>query len=267
MKTVIAKDDRVIQDVTIEEIGTETKKAIVIGASSGIGAGLVRELSQNGYEVGMASRRINLLEDIQKELPNKSHIKQMDITNVGQAINQLYDLITEMNGVDLIIISSGVLYVNSAFEWGKVSNIIDVNVFGFTAVAQAAMKYFCARGSGHLVGMSSIGAYRGSGVCPAYCASKAYVSNYLEGLRYMAENLQKKVYVTELSPGYIDTPMTDWNDKRFWVATTEKACKQMLEAIKKRKKSAIIPRRWVLIAFLMKIMPDWLYNYFDRDSC
>ena len=88
-----------------------------------------------------------------------------------------------MNGIDLFIINAGVVYHNPDLDWQKEKETIELNVLGFTAMANVAMKYFLRKGEGHLVGLSSISALRGHESCPAYNASKAFVSNYLEGLK------------------------------------------------------------------------------------
>ncbi len=157
------------------------KKAIVIGASSGIGKELAKVLSQNEYIVGLTGRRTELLTNLQSELPNASFVKRIDVSQTSEAIRLLDGLITEMNGVDLVIISAGVGFINAELEWQKEEATLNVNVSGFAAMANVAAAHFLRQGCGHLVGISSIAALRGSGDTPAYNASKAFVSNYLEG--------------------------------------------------------------------------------------
>mgnify|MGYP001469401312 FL=1 len=119
------------------------------------------------------------------------------------------------------------------------------------------MNYFLQRGSGHLVGISSIAALRGNSDAPAYNASKAFVSNYLEGLRIKAVKSRKPVFVTDILPGFVETRMAQ-GEGFFWVAKPERAAEQILAAIRAKKRRAFIPRRWRLIAFLMRFMPDFL---------
>ena len=156
------------------------KKAIVIGASSGIGKELAKVLAQNGYLVGLTARRFGLLQEIQKEIQTKTFIKQIDVTHISEAIDSLESLIREMGGVDLIIVNAGIGSTNQDFEWDKEQLTIQTNVLGFAAMAHTALKYFITQGKGHLVGISSITALRGIGKSPSYSASKAFVSNFLE---------------------------------------------------------------------------------------
>jgi short-subunit dehydrogenase len=237
----------------------EQLKAIVMGASSGMGKELARILSNNNYIVGLAARRINLLEELQKELPGKSYIKQIDISRFADAEKEFCDLIAEMGGVDLVIISSGYGDINPLLQWDIEKETIDVNVSGFTLIASIAFQYFLEKGSGHLAGISSVAALRGNRSDPAYSASKAYVSNYLEGLRQRAVRSKKPIYITDIMPGFVKTAMSKGGNL-FWLATAKEAAEQIFDAIRGKKKLAYITRRWRLIAWIMKVAPDWLYS-------
>ncbi len=235
------------------------KKAIIIGASSGIGKELAKVLSQNCYAVGLTGRRIELLSALQNELPTQSFVKAMDVSQTDKAIEQLTELITEMNGVELVVISAGIGFINTELEWEKEEATIETNVTGFAAMANVAVKHFLEQRAGHLVGISSIAALRGSGGAPAYNASKAFVSNYLEGLRQKFVNLKLPIVVTDVKPGFVDTAMAQ-GDGLFWVAPPEKAARQIYEIIKARRTHAYITKRWRLIGLLLKFLPDYIYN-------
>ncbi len=233
-------------------------KAIIIGASSGIGRELAKVLAKNGYSLGLVGRRIDLLLSLQQEVAPSSFTKQIDLSQTTQAMQLLKELIQQMNGVDLVVISSGVGFINTDLEWGKESSAISVNVTGFAAMANVAMQHFMTQGSGHLVGISSIAALRGSESSPAYSASKAFISNYLEGLRKKVVKLKVPITVTEIMPGFVDTAMAK-GDGLFWVAPAEKAAQQIFRAIRSRKNHACVTRRWSAIAWLLKVLPDFIY--------
>ncbi len=152
------------------------KAAVIVGASSGIGRELAKTLALNGYGVGLAGRRWELLSDLQAELPGPSYIKRLDVSKPAEAMALLRELIAEMNGVDLFVISAGTGFVNPGLDWQREKETIDVNVSGFAAVANIAAEHLQARGAGHIVGISSLAALRGGGESPAYNASKAFVS-------------------------------------------------------------------------------------------
>jgi len=105
---------------------------------------------------------------------------------------------------------------------------------------------------------SSIAAIRGGGDAPAYNASKAFVSNYLEGLRQMAAKMKLPLTVTDIKPGFVDTVMAQ-GEGLFWVAPAEKAAKQILEAVEKKKDHAYVTKRWRLVAWVLKLLPGRLY--------
>jgi short-subunit dehydrogenase len=165
-------------------------------------------------------------------------------------------MIQEMGGVDLIVINSGIGFLNPELDWSKERQTIDVNVYGFGAIAGLAYNHFAKQKHGHLVGISSIGALMGNHIAPAYNASKAFMSNYLEGLRKKAFKEGLKITVTDIKPGYVNTEAAK-GDGKFWVATTAKAAEQIYAAIQSKKSHAYITRRWCLIGWLLKLMPEW----------
>jgi short-subunit dehydrogenase len=235
------------------------KTAIIIGASSGIGRELAKLFSRDGYVVGVTARRLELLTSLQAELPQPSYIKVMDVRQAPEARLLLEELIEEMGGVDVIVVSAGTGYLNLELDWGKASDTIQTNVDGFVALANAAMLHFIARKRGHLVGITSLAALRGSGDSPVYYASKAFQANYLQGLRKKATKLRLPITVSDVQPGLVDTAMAK-GDGLFWVATAEKAAQQIYRAIQRHKKLVVVTKRWRLIAWLMKTAPDFIYN-------
>jgi short-subunit dehydrogenase len=171
----------------------------------------------------------------------------------------LQNLIEEMGGVELIVISSGTGFINPDLDWAKEKRTLDVNVSGFTAMANVAYRHFVQAGHGHLVGISSIAAIRGSAVAPAYSASKAFMSNYLEGLRIRARKASLPIVVTDIQPGFVDTAMAQ-GQRLFWVASPRKAARQVYRAIERKAKHAYVTKRWSLIGWLLKVLPDFLYS-------
>ena len=231
------------------------KNAIIIGASSGIGRALSLVLASNGYGVGLASRRGDLLREVADEIHGTSAVKVIDVSRPAEAMQCLRELIAEMRDVELFVISAGTGYVNPRLDWEPENETLAVNVSGFTAIANVAVAHLTARGSGCLVGISSIAALRGNPDAPAYSASKAFMSNYLQGLRYRFAKLRLPVVVIDVQPGFVDTPMAK-AERKFWVASPEKAAEQIFAAIRKQKKHVYVTRRWRLVAWVMKAMPD-----------
>jgi short-subunit dehydrogenase len=235
------------------------KKVIIIGASSGIGKELAKIFASNEYEVGIASRRTDLLNELAAKLPTKVHVSSIDVSNSPLAIQSLEKLIQDMADVEVIIICAGTGYLNPSLIWSQEKETIDTNVIGFTAMAGVAMRYFINNKSGHLVGISSIASIKGSNICPSYNASKAFISNYLEGLRKKAVKEKLKISITDIQPGLIDTAMAK-GEGLFWVSSPQKAAKQMYKAIQQKKKKAYITKRWAIVAWLLKILPEFIYD-------
>ncbi len=233
------------------------KRAIVIGASSGIGKEVARELSEEGYILGLAARRTELLEGLKNELNHPAYIQRVDVGQ-SETATQLRSLINKLGGLDLIIISSGVGFINTELEWEKEKQTIEVNALGFAAVANVAFNYFAKQGSGCIAAISSIAAIRGSAESPSYSASKSFVSNYMEGLRCKAKKLKSSIQVIDIQPGFVNTAMAQ-GEGLFWVADTQKAARQIVKAIHQSKNKVYVTKRWRIIAYILRVMPDWLY--------
>src|SRR5699024_1062180 len=136
------------------------KKAIVIGATSGIGKGLAQLLVKNNYKVGITGRRIELLNELKNENPNSYFTKSFDITDTNIVGRKSEELVTELGGLDLLIISSGIGDINENLVFEIEEKIINTNVTGFTSVVDWAFNYFEKQKYGHLVAISSIGGLR-----------------------------------------------------------------------------------------------------------
>ncbi len=235
------------------------KKAIIIGATSGIGKGLAQKLADENYVVGITGRRKELLDELKSQKPNLFIPKTFDITDTNKIVENLEYLTKQLGGLDLIIISSGTGDLNENLEYEIEKRTIETNVMGFTCIANWAFNYFENQKSGHLVAISSVGGLRGSRIAPAYNATKAFQINYLEGLRQKATKLKSQIFVTDIRPGFVDTAMAK-GDGQFWVASVDKATKQIFNAIKRKKKIAYITKRWKFIGTILKRIPRQIYD-------
>lgn len=232
-------------------------KIIVIGATTGIGRSLAQLYASEGHEIAITGRRITLLEEIKKEFPNtKIHVRTMDVTDYEASRKTMDELATEMGGIDIAIINAGVGFPKANFE--QEIETIHINVRGFVALANWSYQYFQQKGSGQVVGISSLAALSGSAYSPEYHASKAFMANYMSGLRMRSAKFKHNIKVTDIRPGFVDTPMTKQNKGMFWVATPEKAATQIAEVIASKNRIAYITKRYILIAIILKIIPEWL---------
>ena len=235
------------------------KKAIIIGASSGIGKGLAELLIENDYKIGITGRKTYLLEEFNKIHAQSCIIKTFDVTDTKMSIEKLEALISELGGLDLLVLSAGTGDLNEALNFEIERKAIDLNVTGFTNIMDWTFNYFEKQKSGHLVAISSVAGLRGSRQAPSYNATKSYQINYLEGLRQKATKTKKPIFVTDIRPGLVDTAMAQ-GEGLFWVMPVEKVAKQIFRAIKKKSKVVYVTKRWGLIAKLLKIMPRFMYD-------
>ena len=234
------------------------KNAIVFGATSGIGKSITRILIKEGYKVAITGRRLEKLEELKKEFPDQILVKQNDIQQIEDVEKVFNEIVLEFKTIDLVIQSSGVGFVNPKPDWDKEQQTILTNVLGVTKLYVLAYKLFKEQQFGHLVGISSIASIRGSRAAPDYFASKAYQKSYLEGLYIKTKSIKsKKVFITDIRPGFVDTPMA-LGDQLFWMVPLEKAAIQIYSAIKKKKRVAYISKRWQLVAWVLKIVPAWI---------
>ncbi len=232
--------------------------AIVFGASSGIGKQLALMLVSDGFKVAITGRRLEMLEDTKSSNPDSFIIKENDVQEVDQTQQVFSDLVNELVTVDLIIHSSGIGFENPELDWQKEYDTVRTNVVGATHVYDLAFNLFKKQGFGHLVAISSIASLRGNRESPAYFASKAYQVNYLESLYLKTKEVKEgKLFITDIRPGFIDTKMA-LGDGIFWMASLNKASKQIYTAIKRKRRRVYISKRWNLIAWVLKIVPSWL---------
>lgn len=230
-----------------------SKKAIIFGATSGIGKELAKLLVNDDYIVAITGRREEKLKEIQSTYPNKYIIKKHDVTDLKSSEKVFQELIQELETVDLIVYSSGVAEPNYNLEWDKELPTLEVNVIGAVKIYGLAYNFFHKQGFGHLVGISSVAGLRGNRHVPAYFASKAFQNNYFESLWMKAKRSKSNIYITDIVPGFVDTKMALGDT--FGMASLDKATKQIYIAIKRKKKKAYITKRWGLIACIMRVLP------------
>ena len=244
----------------MEHSSTSQKKVIIIGATSGIGKELAIIYAEKNYQVGISGRRNEFLLSLQKQYPKNIVTECFDVTQKDN-IPHLQSLIQKLNGLDILIYNSGVGDVSKELDWDIEKRTTEVNVNGFVEIICYAFNYLVNQGSGQLACTSSIASVRGNSHAPAYSASKAYESNYMEGLYLKAKKLKKDISITDIQPGFVDTGLAI-GDGKFWVASPKKAALQIYQAIYKKRKRAYVTKRWWIIAQILKWLPDFIYKKF-----
>lgn len=237
------------------------KKAIIIGGTLGIGQGIGKELLNNNYIVGLTGIENKKLEDLQNLDQKNLEVKYLDCLtdNISEKITELVET---LGGLDLLILSAGIGNLNKNLGFEVENNANKLNVLAFTEIADWTYKFFEKQGHGHFAAITSISGLYGSRIAPAYHAAKSYQISYLEGLRQKAKRARKTgkmIYVTDIRPGFVDTSMTK-SKKMVWVATKDKAAKQIFKLIKKKRGYGYVTNRWRIVAVIIKILPTWIKN-------
>ena len=232
------------------------KKIIIVGGTSGIGKKMAELYIEEGQLVGITGRRLELLQQTKRQFPAQVEYECFDIRG-KENISHIQTLVERMNGLDILVISAGNGEPSDELSWEIDKTTIETNVNGFAEIANWGFNYFIKQGHGQLATLSSIAALRGSSQAPAYSASKAFQSIYFEGLAIKAGKLKKNISITCIEPGFVDTKMAR-SEKIFWMVPVDKAARQIIRAIRKKKRKVYISRRWWIIAKLFKWMPYWL---------
>lgn len=234
------------------------QKVIIIGATSGIGRALALRYLKAGHLVGITGRRTPLLDEIKHKYPQQTFTSAFDVTGNENTLH-LQQLIDQLQGMDLFIYNSGYGEASKDLNWTVDKKTTLINVNGFAETTNYAFNYFVKQGHGQIAAISSIAAYRGNSWAPAYGASKAYMSSYMEALRIKVYRMKLPIHITDIQPGFVLTDMAKGN-KLFWMAPLEKATTQMIDAIENKKRRVQVTKRWALVAWLLKWLPYSLYK-------
>lgn len=241
------------------------KRAIVIGASSGIGAALVHELAHNGYRVAALARRdakLTALCEAVNGVLGKTAVLPFthNVTDFDTISNCFQEIVTTLGGLDLIIYNAGLMTPVSLNEYNfeKDQAMIEVNTLGAIAWLNLAAQRFETTGSGHIVGIGSIAGERGRIGSPVYNSSKAALHTYLESLRNRLT--RHGVTVTTIKPGFVDTVMLENSPRTFWVISPEAAAEQIHRAVKRQKQTVYVPGRWRLVGLVIKHIPSFIFR-------
>ncbi len=240
------------------------KTVLITGASSGIGRALALEYAKAGAKVALVARRIESLNEVAQEvraLGGEPLVLVADVTKSETVHKAVGDAIATFGGLDMVIANAGVGGTKHAKEisWAFSEQMIDANVNGAVATLVSAIPHMVERGSGQLVGVSSIAGLRALPNSAVYSASKAALSTFLEAIRI--DLRATGVKVTDVQPGFVTTPMTDKNTfKMPFKWPVEKAAKVITERL--QKAPSVIAFPWPLVTALRfaRLLPNALYD-------
>jgi short-subunit dehydrogenase len=242
------------------------KRVFITGASSGIGAALAREFSDEDVVLGLISRRIEQLDNLANDLATDVYVYAADVGD-SLAMKSAAEAFIQSVGVpDVVIANAGVssgTLTSEAKDQVVFEQIMRTNVLGMVHTYQPFVEAMKIRGSGTLVGIASIAGFRGIPGSGAYSASKAAAIAYLESLR--VELSSSGVNVLTVCPGYIKTPMTDVNPFYMpFLMDADQAARSIRKAIIKKKRFHVLPWQMSLVGFLLRFVPRYLYDSLMR---
>lgn len=249
------------------------RKAIVVGASSGMGREVARLLLRDGWTVGLVARRGALLDSLAKEfikedqlLDNSSKeqnvkalVREIDVTS-EEADTSLRQLIDDMGGLDLYFHAAGVGWQNHDLEKCKELRTVAVNGLGFARMVGEAYRYFATVGHGHIAVISSIAGTKGLGAAPAYSATKAFENTYLQALEQQVRERGLDIHFTDIRPGFVRTALIDDGARYPMVLDPVDVAKQIVVAIYRQRHVVVIDWRWHVLTFFWRLLPDWVWR-------
>ena len=228
--------------------------AIVIGASSGIGREVAKLLIAEGWTVGVAARRVELLQTL-----GAAAVEPIDVTT-EKATEHLRRLINKTGGMELFFYASGIGKQNRELKEDVELATVQTNGLGFTRMIGEAYRYFAEQGQGHIAAITSIAGTKGLGPAPSYSATKAMQNVYLQALEQQAHARGLKIRFTDIRPGFVDTALLSGDFKYPMMLKPERVAKDIVSAIKGRKHIRVIDWKYRLMTALWRRVPRWVWR-------
>ena len=231
------------------------KRAIVIGASSGIGFEVAQLLLSEGWKVGVASRRMELLQKV----GNVEVAEQIDV-NDPDASKQLREMINQMGGIDLFFYAAGVGKQNRDLKEDIELMTTTTNGLGFVRMIGEAFRYFAERGEGHIAAITSIAGTKGLGPAPSYSATKAMQNVYLQALEQQANARGLNIYFTDIRPGFVDTALLNGDFHYPMMMKPDVVAKQIVKAINHKKHICVIDWKYRVLTMAWRRIPRFIWR-------
>ena len=243
------------------------KIVLITGASSGIGAELAREVVRRGGRAGLLARRRERLEALAAELGQTAGgapaaaWAEADVTDGGELSNGLSQVARELGGADVVVANAGYSVIEKPREHkpGRALELYDVNLMGMLRTIDWALPRFVERGSGHLVGVSSVASFFGGPGFSSYCGSKAAMRIHLQGLRVALK--KHGVKVTTICPGFVESELTA--DKEIpmpFMWPTGRAVRRIADAIEGDEGEVVFPWQMKLFVKVSRCLPTRLFE-------
>lgn len=231
-----------------------TKRAIVIGASSGIGREVAQLLMKDGWTVGVAARREEPLRKL-----GAAAWQQIDVTQ-DDAAARLRQLIAALGGMDLFFYASGIGKQNRELREDIELATMQTNALGFTRMVGEAYRYFAEQGSGHIAAITSIAGTKGLGPAPSYSATKAMQNVYLQALEQQAHAQGLNIRFTDIRPGFVDTALLSGDFHYPMMLKPEAVAKDIVRAIRNRRHIRVIDWKYRLLTAVWRRIPRCVWR-------
>lgn len=236
-------------------------KAIIIGATSGIGRAITEQLAAKGWQLGIAGRRISVLQEMQSKNLNIIATQEIDVTN-DNAVEGLNGLIGKMGGnVDMFLHSSGIGYQNVELDAERELATVMTNALGMTRMVIAMFNYYVQHPEqkGQIAVISSIAGTKGLGAAPAYSSTKRYTRHYLECLsQLMHIRGIKNITITDIRPGFVRTPLLK-GDKYPVQLDVNDAVRDILKGVLAHKSVVTVDWKYRILVFFRSLVPRWIW--------
>lgn len=230
------------------------KRAIVVGASSGIGMEVARLLIAHGWKVGVGARRVALLESL-----GATAVESVDVTSTDAAAS-LQRLIASTGGMDLFFLAAGIGRQNRTLQDDTEMATLQTNAVGFTRMVGEAFRYFSVHGGGHIAAITSIAGTKGMGPAPAYSATKAFQNVYLQALEQLSNSRRLNIRFTDVRPGFVDTALLSGDFHYPMMLRPEAVAKEIVRALDHGRHVRVIDWRYRVLTALWRRLPRWLWR-------
>ena len=229
-------------------------KAIIVGASSGIGLEVARLFIQRGWTVGVAARRLDRWQTI-----GAADVEQIDVTS-ADAPEKLMQLVDRLGGMDLFFYASGIGKQNRELTPDIELATVETNGLGFTRMIGCAYRYFAQQGRGHIAAITSIAGTKGLGPAPAYSATKAMQNVYLQALEQQANARKLDIRFTDIRPGFVDTALLSGTFHYPMMLKPQAVAREIVSAIEHHKHIRVIDWKYRILTAVWRRIPRCIWR-------
>lgn len=245
----------------------DSKKIVIMGATSGQGLRAAVIFALAGWKVGAAGRNETVLRRLKAKFPDRIEIERIDVTK-DDAPDGLRRLIQKLDGISIYFHVAGVQYINPELMLSQELTTLNTEVMGFARMIVTAYHYFKSTGrKGQIAAITSVGGTRGTGAIASYSAGKKFGQAYLEAIDQLAHIQKVDITVTDIRPGWIRTPL-ELTELNYPINMTMKyAVPKIIDAILRRRRVAIIDWRWALVYHLWRNIPGFIWVRMTPPIC